>query len=217
MSALLITTIGLLAQVFFSSRILVQWIISERAKEVVSPSVFWLFSIAGSYLLCIYGWLRSDFAIILGQFISYYIYIWNLRVKGVWRELSFFIRIIIFLTPVIGLIYAFADYESLVNNMFFNDDIPTGLLLFGMTGQLLFTLRFIYQFIYSRRLEESVLPAGFWVLSILGSILILSYGVLRSDIVLIIGQSVGLIAYFRNLIILKNQKLYIENDNHFNE
>ena len=78
-SSYLIYAIGFLAQGFFSARILVQWAMSERARKVLSPSVFWILSIAGAYLLCLYGWLRNDFAIVLGQVISYYIYLWNLK------------------------------------------------------------------------------------------------------------------------------------------
>ena len=87
--------IGFLAQIFFSARILVQWILSEKAKEIVSPSIFWVLSIAGSYLLFIYGWCRDDFSIILGQIISYYIYIWNLNAKGIWRNINIILRIIL--------------------------------------------------------------------------------------------------------------------------
>ena len=79
--------IGLLAQGFFSARILVQWIMSEKAKKVVNPALFWILSVAGSWLLFIYGWIRDDFAIMLGQVISYYIYIWNLNQKGIWERL----------------------------------------------------------------------------------------------------------------------------------
>lgn len=43
--------IGFLAQAFFSARILIQWILSERAKRVVSPTAYWVCSLAGSYLL----------------------------------------------------------------------------------------------------------------------------------------------------------------------
>ena len=70
-----IYAIGFLAQAFFSARLLYQWIATEKAKRVLSPSAFWILSIFGSYLLFIYGVLRNDFAIILGQFISYYIYL----------------------------------------------------------------------------------------------------------------------------------------------
>ena len=47
----MIYVIGFLAQVFFSARILLQWILSERAKKVISPAIFWQLSIVGSYLL----------------------------------------------------------------------------------------------------------------------------------------------------------------------
>ena len=51
---MLLYVIGFLAQVFFSARILLQWILSARAQLVVSTSVFWILSLAGSYLLFIY-------------------------------------------------------------------------------------------------------------------------------------------------------------------
>ena len=37
-----IYAIGFLAQAFFSARILIQWILSERAHRVVSPSAYWV-------------------------------------------------------------------------------------------------------------------------------------------------------------------------------
>ena len=63
--SVIVLGIGFLAQAFFSARILVQWILSEKAKEVLSPSIFWILSIAGSYRLCLYGWFREDFSIML--------------------------------------------------------------------------------------------------------------------------------------------------------
>ena len=75
--------LGFLAQALFSARILVQWILSEKAKKVVSPTIFWVLSMAASYMLFIYGWLRDDFAIMLGQVIAYYIYIYGISMKKV--------------------------------------------------------------------------------------------------------------------------------------
>ena len=66
----MIYVIGFLAQVFFSARILLQWILSERAKKVISPAIFWQLSIVGSYLLFVYGWLSYYFSIFLLQIIS---------------------------------------------------------------------------------------------------------------------------------------------------
>ncbi len=193
--------IGFLAQIFFSARILVQWILSERAKEIVSPSIFWILSIAGSYLLFIYGWCRDDFSIILGQIISYYIYIWNLNEKGIWRNVNILLRIILFITPLVACAFLLKSPEQFISQFFKNEDIPIWLLIFVSAGQVIFTLRFIYQLIYSYRKHESKLPIGFWIISLVGSSIIVSYGIFRLDPVLILGQSVGFIAYIRNIIL----------------
>ena len=195
----MIYVIGFLAQVFFSARILLQWILSERAKKVISPAIFWQLSIVGSYLLFVYGWLRDDFAIILGQIISYYIYIWNLDKKHQWKKLPFVIRTLLLLTPVAAILYMLKDASAFVDQFFRNEKIPLWLLVYGSMGQIIFTLRFVYQWIYSKRKDESLLPIGFWVISLFGSLIIVSYAIYRRDPVLILGQSTGLIAYSRNI------------------
>ena len=206
MNSLFVLSIGFLAQIFFSARILVQWILSERAGKVLSPSLFWIFSLAGAYLLCIYGWLRNDFAIVFGQFISYYVYLWNLKEKGILGNIPALFRWIIFLTPIAAILFAMQNANAFINHFFENDHIPLWLILFGSSGQILFTLRFVYQFIYSHRRGQSVLPAGFWIISLAGSLLIVIYGIIRSDLVLIVGQSFGLVAYIRNLWIGSHTK-----------
>ena len=195
----MIYVIGFLAQVFFSARILLQWILSERAKKVISPAIFWQLSIVGSYLWFVYGWLRDDFAIILGQIISYYIYIWNLDKKHQWKKLPFIIRTLLLLTPVAAILYMLKDASAFVDQFFRNEKIPLWLLIYGSMGQIIFTLRFVYQWIYSKRKDESLLPIGFWVISLFGSLIIVSYAIYRRDPVLILGQSTGLIAYSRNI------------------
>ena len=195
----MIYVIGFLAQVFFSARILLQWILSERAKKVISPAIFWQLSIVGSYLLFVYGWLRDDFAIILGQIISYYIYIWNLDKTHQWKKLPFIIRTLLLLTPVAAILYMLKDASAFVDQFFRNEKIPLWLLIYGSMGQIIFTLRFVYQWIYSKRKDESLLPIGFWVISLFGSLIIVSYAIYRRDPVLILGQSTGLIAYSRNI------------------
>lgn len=197
-----IMAIGFLAQAFFSARILVQWLLSERAKKVLSPSAFWVLSLAGAYLLCLYGWLRNDFSIVLGQFISYYIYLWNLHAKGVWTKVPRLIRYMLLLVPMVALTLVTDNAETYFNRFFHNEEVPLWLLIYGSAGQVLFTLRFVYQWYYSYHRAQSSLPAGFWLLSLAGSLTIVSYGCIRSDIVLIIGQSFGLVAYIRNLCLL---------------
>lgn len=196
--------IGFAAQALFSARMLVQWIMSEKAKKVVSPVIFWQLSLLGSILFSIYGWLRSDFAIILGQIFSYYIYIWNLNNKNKWKDFPFVFRAAIILLPVVALRYVIYNGDASIERLFRN--IPIGLLLFGSAGQIIFTFRFIYQWWYSRRKGESLLPAFFWILSLLGSSITIVYGIVRKDPVLVIGQSAGFITYARNLWLTKEKK-----------
>ena len=198
---MLVYVIGFASQLFFSARVLVQWIMSEKAKRVLSPSLFWIFSLAGSYLMCIYGWMRHDFAIILGQVISYYVYLWNLYLKGVWRVLPAAVRWALFLTPVVAAGFVLSDAEAVMSRLFETDGLPVWMVVYGSLGQIIFTFRFIYQGIYSLRKKESVLPTGFWVISLVGSLTIVSYAVMRLDPVLILGQSFGMISYIRNLFI----------------
>ena len=202
----MIYIIGFLAQIFFSARILLQWILSERAKKVISPAIFWQLSILGSFLLFIYGWMRDDFAIILGQMISYYIYIWNLDKKHQWKKLPVVIRTLLLLTPVAAILYMLKDAVAFVDQFFRNEKIPLWLLIYGSMGQIIFTLRFIYQWIYSKRKDESLLPIGFWIISLFGSLIIVSYAIYRKDPVLILGQSTGLLAYSRNIYLSKKSE-----------
>lgn len=211
-SYFVILAIGFLAQAFFSARILVQWLLSERAKQIVSPSVFWILSLAGAYLLCLYGWLRDDFSIVLGQFISYYIYLWNLRLKGIWTRIPRIFRWVLVLTPIVAIGFVMRDASNFVAHFLRNEDIPLWLVIFGSLGQVLFTLRFVYQLAYSYRKHQSLLPVGFWVISLVGASLIVIYGIIRLDLVLIVGQSFGLVAYFRNIWLGKYAKSAVKNE-----
>ncbi len=198
---LILTGIGLLSQGFFSARILVQWYKSEKSKSLQSPTLYWVFSLMGSYLMFIYGWGRNDFSIITGQLITYYIYIWNLNAKGHWQTLPGLLKSIIAVTPVVAMCFVLKDAGQFFENFLRNELIPVPLVVFGTVGQAIFSLRFVYQIIYSARRHESSLPLQFWAISLLGSGIIIIYGILRLDIVLILGQSFGFLSYIRSVMI----------------
>ena len=204
MDNLLVYVLGFVAQLLFSARMFVQWIQSERSKKVVSPVIYWQFSLIASFLFFIYGWLRTDFAIILGQVFAYYIYIWNLNIHHRWARLNKVLRIFFLLMPVIVICMMAITGEKAIERLW--TDISFGLLLFGSIGQTIFAFRFIYQWWYSRRFGQSILPNGFWILSIIGSISILIYGIIRKDPVLILGQGAGFITYARNVFLNKKNK-----------
>ncbi len=69
---------GLLGQAFFSLRLIVQWIASEKKGESVIPVAFWYFSILGSLILLSYAIYRKDPVFILGQSFGSIVYIRNL-------------------------------------------------------------------------------------------------------------------------------------------
>lgn len=70
---------------------------------------------------------------------------------------------------------------------------------FGLFGQLLFTGRFLVQWIASERARRSVVPLAFWYFSVAGGMVLFTYAVYRQDPVFILGQSMGLFIYIRNL------------------
>ncbi len=46
-------------------------------------------------------------------------------------------------------------------------------------------------------------PFGFWMLSLIGSLMILTYAIIRKDPVLFVGHILGATIYIRNLMLLK--------------
>jgi lipid-A-disaccharide synthase-like uncharacterized protein len=69
----------------------------------------------------------------------------------------------------------------------------------GLLGQLLFTGRMVLQWLVSEHRRRSVVPVGFWWMSLIGASMLLVYFVWRRDIVGVLGQSAGWIIYSRNL------------------
>lgn len=69
----------------------------------------------------------------------------------------------------------------------------------GLLGQAAFSTRFLIQWVATERAKRSVVPRTFWILSIVGSALLLAYAFHRRDPVFILGQSAGLLVYSRNL------------------
>ena len=198
-------SIGFSAQLLFSGRLLVQWIASEKSKKVLAPSLFWKLSLSASFIMFVYGWLRQDFAIMLGQTLTYFIYIRNLQLQGEWKKLSLWFRGFLFIFPLLIILYGYNNNAYDLNNLFRNENIPLWLLLLGSAAQLIFTFRFVYQWLYSEKKKESNLPFGFWLLSLLGALLILIYAIFRKDPVLFVGHLLGSFIYIRNLFILRNE------------
>ncbi len=72
-------------------------------------------------------------------------------------------------------------------------------LTVGLIGQMIFSARFVVQWIHSERHRRSSIPMSFWYLSIVGAVILLCYALYMRDPVFIIGQAGGLFIYSRNL------------------
>jgi lipid-A-disaccharide synthase-like uncharacterized protein len=192
--------LGFFAQALFGTRLIAQLIISEKKGQVVSPAIYWQLGVVGSFLFMIYGIIRNDFVIIFGQSLSYFIYIRNLQLKNLWTIIPLPVRIILFSLPVFAVIYIFSESEKL-NAIFSGSNISDPIVAIGAVGQLMLNLRYVYQWIYSEKKNESVLPVGFWIISATASAMIISYSWFRNDPVLLVSQGLGIFIYVRNIII----------------
>ena len=193
--------IGFVAQILFGARLIFQWIRSEKAGRVLSPTLFWQLSLIASFLLIVYGVLRNDIVIIGGQAISYFIYIRNLHFKNAWHYIPSWFRLFAILAPIFSFLYLWLDGDFRFSSLIHNPDISIPLLTWGTAGQIIFTFRFVCQWLYSEKLKMSVLPSSFWWISLLGSVMVLIYAVFRYDPVLFLGQVFGTGIYARNLFL----------------
>ena len=75
---------GLVAQLFFAARFIVQWISSERAGKSVIPFAFWIFSMGGGLMTLLYGFVKREPVIIFGQGLATIIYVRNIML--IFRE-----------------------------------------------------------------------------------------------------------------------------------
>lgn len=191
--------LGFFAQALFGARTVVQWVQSERAGRVVSPTWFWIFSLCGSALFLVYGLIRQDVVILLGQTISFYIYIRNLQLKHAWNKVNQVLRWVIIPLPFVLMLWAWLIAPQRFQNIFIETNFASAALLLGGAGQLLLNFRYVYQWYFSEKAQQSLLPLGFWVISALASMMVVYYGIMNNEPVLLVAQGMGFVVYLRNI------------------
>jgi len=70
--------VGVVGQICFSSRFIVQWIASERKGESVVPEIFWYLSLTGGSLVLIYALWRHDPVFSIAQGAGLVVYVRNI-------------------------------------------------------------------------------------------------------------------------------------------
>lgn len=79
-------------------------------------------------------------------------------------------------------------------------------VMIGLAGQLLFTARFLVQWLASEKARKSVMPVAFWYFSIGGGLVLLAYALYRKDPVFVLGQASGVFIYARNLWLIRAER-----------
>ena len=85
---------------------------------------------------------------------------------------------------------------------------PWGWLAVGFAGQALFSARFLLQWVYSERRKRSIIPVAFWYFSLAGGATLFIYALHIGDPVFILGQSMGVLIYTRNLYLIHKRRQF---------
>ena len=94
--------------------------------------------------------------------------------------------------------------KSSINEQIVNDPFWATTAL---VGQVVFAGRFVLQWIVSEYKKKSHVPTAFWVISVIGSLILLSYSIHIKNPVFILGFSLNILIYMRNLhLIYKHAK-----------
>lgn len=209
LSALLLPVLGYIGALLFYGRFYLQWFVSERQRKSVIPIGFWYMSGIGSIFLLLYGtlWLSSPVGALSHCFNSL-IYARNL--VHIWRERGLLTprRSLLFQGAVLLTIGAgtllvawtwLNEYES-------TRDIPVVdqarnwiWIAVGVAGQGLFALRFLIQWAVTELKRKSIVPASFWYLSLVASLLLMSSHLQRLEWLYATGIASTIVVYLRNI------------------
>ena len=206
--------LGFLANLLFGARFLLQWIQSEKKGESIVSRSFWRISWCANVLMCVHGYIQLQYPICVIQALNALIAWRNLNLMGKKvHQLKTVLSIIVLSLLAISICFFLqgnsewmraptlpwsgkhASYAAL----------PWHFL--GFFGMLLFASRYWVQWWFAEKYQKSFLGRSFWWISCVGALLSLIYAIRLSDPVNIMGFSLGLIPYVRNLMLLKNNKL----------
>ncbi|NGX61906.1 MAG: Lipid-A-disaccharide synthase [Chlamydiae bacterium] len=199
---------GLLANLLFGLRFLVQWLQSEKAKKSVVPKSFWALSLVGNVIFALHAAIQLQYPLCVLQVLNGII---------AWRNLNLSSSSPYSLKTTL---LVMGGFFLLVTTYFFSQPFswmtPPTLPwngtqaihatflwhLLGFIGMVLFASRFWIQWWSAEKAEKSTLDKSFWWMSLIGGGISLLYFIRLLDPVNILGYGVGLFPYIRNLMLL---------------
>jgi lipid-A-disaccharide synthase-like uncharacterized protein len=215
--------LGYVALSAFMLRFAIQWFYSEYKQKCLVPRLFWILSLAGSGLLALHALIQVQFAVCAVQSTSLVLSWRNLNLmKAPERRASFTTVIRLLAGAFCATLLAFILQGELFFGQliwartpvtFWSDpEHHLSLLwhLLGALGVVLFSGRFFVQWWVAEKELKSELNPLFWWLSIIGALLTIVYFFMLGDLVNLIGPSLGLIPYVRNLQLIWKEKAHYE-------
>ncbi|HIJ72817.1 MAG TPA: hypothetical protein HPP83_01840 [Candidatus Hydrogenedentes bacterium] len=202
------TVLGIAGGLIFYGRFYVQWIASERKKKSVMPIAFWYMSCAGVLLLFPYAVRTRSPIGALGLCFNLIVYARNL--VHIWRKkqplpaaLVGGLHVLLASVTLVALglvVFTWrAEYEVTRQATTAQAADTWFWLGVGLTGQVLFALRFLVQWIVTERKKMSVVPTAFWYLSAVAASLQLGCFAQRQEWVFAAGMAATIFIYVRNL------------------
>ena len=125
---------------------------------------------------------------------------WNISILGLYKHTPKWLIAVQAIFPIIIIGMMVRDFPAFAQEFLLNDNVPPRLLALGIVGQFTYEIRGVYQLVYSLKRKQSVLPLGHWLLAVAGSFMIIAYGIIRHDWVLVIGQF-AVVFSIRNIMI----------------
>ena len=192
---------GWAGQACFFSRFLIQWLASERVKRSIVPAVFWRLSLVGSVLAGLYAWLGPPHDVVFGASYAFnlVVYARNLVLA---RRPEARLKALPLALAALGVAGGTALALSRDPKVMavLNQESHLWLTI-GIVGQLIFGCRFLLQWIHAERHGRADLPPAFFVVSFVGSILLLAYAIHKRDEILVAGQLLVPLISVRNLML----------------
>jgi len=106
----------------------------------------------------------------------------NLQLKRAWSTIPLFFQLPLLAIPPSILMFWFQQKNVSALEV----DTAISLTVVGIAGQLLLNCRYLYQWYSSEKANESVLPLGFWIISLAASIMVVAYSIARQEPVLLV-------------------------------
>lgn len=218
----LLYPLGLLSGIAFSSRFLLQWIVSEKAHQSIVTKTFWKISLFGNLTLLLHAFIQLQFHICFVQVCNAVISWRNLdlmqpierRWKLTWVIFLLVSSVVATTTLFAWQLYAFeapsATWFRTPIAFWVNPNQGVTSYLWhaiGIAGLLLFNSRFWVQWWGAERRGESYLGPAFWWMSLAGAFLCTAYFLKIYDLVNIMGPLFGIVPTVRNLMILRAARL----------